>query len=48
MDETDMEAFDRFVERHWGDKKRSRETVSVSASTEKPLLKRRRGRPSKK
>ena len=47
MDETDMEAFDRFVERHWGDRKRTRETVNVSASLEKPVLK-RRGRPSKK
>ena len=46
MDETDAESFDKFIERHWGNKKAVPSTVSVSAEAEtKP---RRRGRPSKK
>ena len=43
MDETDVEEFDKFVERHWGDK--LRKTVAVSAEAEeKP---KRRGRKPK-
>lgn len=46
MDDTDTENFDKFIERHWGNKKPVNQTVSVSANVEtKP---RRRGRPSKK
>lgn len=43
MDETDMEGFDRFVERHWGN--RTKQTVSVSASTVEEQPKRRGRRP---
>ena len=43
MDETDSEAFDRFVEKHWGNRKR--ETVAVSSEpVETP---KRRGRKPK-
>ena len=44
MDETDLEAFDRFIERHWRNSNR-KETVQVNATpgTTTP----RRGRPSK-
>ena len=44
MDETDVEAFDRFIEKHWGN--RTKQTVSVSAepTEEKP---KRRGRKPK-
>ncbi len=40
MDETDLEAFDKFVERHWGNKQ---DTVQVNATTQ---TKSRRGRPA--
>ena len=46
MDETDMEAFDRFIERHWGSVKSNLETVPVGAGTEE--IRPRRGRPSNK
>lgn len=41
MDETDVEAFDKFIEKHWG--KKSNETVTVNSEAEKP----KRGRKSK-
>ena len=41
MDETDVEAFDKFIEKHWS--KKSKETVAVNAETEKP----KRGRKAK-
>ena len=46
MDEADVEAFDKFVEKHWGDAIRNK-TVQVSAEpvAEKP---KRRGRKPKK
>jgi len=53
MDETDLESFDNFVEKHWGNNLKSAyETISVSASTnanaEETTAVKRRGRPSKK
>lgn len=42
MDETDVEAFDKFIEKHWS--KKIIETVAVSEETEKP----KRGRKAKK
>ena len=48
MDDNDREAFDKFVEKHWGDNKKALETVSVSAGIEEPVKPKRRGRPSKK
>ena len=45
MDEVDAEAFDKFVEKHWGKQLGKKETVTVSASVEeKP---KRRGRKPK-
>lgn len=41
MDETDVEAFDKFIEKHWS--KKSKETVPVNAETEKT----KRGRKAK-
>ena len=54
MDETDLESFDNFVERHWGSNiKSAYETVAVGANVEenqgveaKPMPK-RKGRPAK-
>ena len=46
MDETDAESFDKFIERHWGNKARNTETVTVSSNTQ--VTPRRRGRPAKK
>ncbi len=43
MDETDLEAFDRFIEKHWGNA-RKQETVQVSSTAQ---MQKRRGRPSK-
>ena len=43
MDETDVEEFDKFIERHWGDKIRKTVTASAEAE-EKP---KRRGRKPK-
>ena len=52
MDETDLESFDNFVERHWGSNiKSAYETVSVSASTQENTKTntktKRKGRPAK-
>lgn len=47
MDDNDREAFDQFVEAHWGDRRKTLETVSVSSSIEEPVKPRRRGRPAK-
>ena len=45
MDAADVESFDKFVEKHWGDQLNKRETVAVSATVEdKP---KRRGRKKK-
>ena len=44
MDETDIEGFDRFVERHWK-KAKTRETVSVSANVEEKVPKKRGRKP---
>ena len=44
MDETDIEGFDRFVERHWK-KAKTRETVSVSANVEEKVQKKRGRKP---
>ena len=41
MDETDVEAFDEFIEKHWS--KKAKETVEVSSETDKP----KRGRKAK-
>ena len=41
MDEADMESFDKFVEKHWGNRKPQLETVAQGLETK------RRGRPSK-
>ncbi len=43
MDETDLENFDKFVERHWGNKRK--QTVSVSSTAEEEKPKRRGRRP---
>ncbi len=45
MDATDLESFDKFVERHWANSLKTRETVSVSAGVEGP---KKRGRKPKK
>ena len=44
MDETDVEAFDKFVEKHWGKTNKKPEVVTVSAVPEEP---KRRGRKPK-
>ena len=44
MDSNDSESFDRFVERHWGNTLKHKETVSVSAEVEQP---KKRGRKPK-
>ena len=44
MDATDLESFDKFVEKHWGNSLRKKEIVSVSAGIEEP---KRRGRKPK-
>ena len=44
MDESDLEDFDRFVEKHWK-KSRPRETVQVSANVEENVPKRRGRKP---
>ena len=43
MDEMDLDKFDKFVERHWGNNKR--QTVEVSTTTEMPQPKRRGRKP---
>lgn len=42
MDETDLEAFDKFVEKHWGNN--NKETVQVNATAQSTN---KRGRPTK-
>ena len=41
MDETDVEAFDKFIEKHWA--KKAKTTVAVNSEVEKP----KRGRKPK-
>lgn len=45
MDSTDLESFDRFVEKHWGDKIKQKETISVSADVVETQPKRRGRKP---
>ena len=45
MDESDLEEFDRFVERNWGS---SKQAIPVSATVQSGTQTKRRGRPSKK
>lgn len=45
MDETDLESFDEFVEKHWGN--REKQTVQVSASIDTENMPKRRGRKPK-
>lgn len=44
MDESDIEEFDKFVERHWKDNRKTKQTVEVSEQIKKPV---RRGRKPK-
>ena len=46
MDETDAEAFDRFVEKHWGDELRNK-SVEVSAEPVEEKQKKRGRKPKK-
>ena len=51
MDESDMEKFDKFIERHWPSSTSIKETVSVNNNVlddENMPLTKKRGRPSKK
>ncbi len=45
MDESDLEEFDKFVERNWGS---SKQAIPVSATVQSSTQTKRRGRPSKK
>ena len=45
MDESDIEEFDRFVERNWG--KQKEEAIPVSATVTEGETTKRRGRPKK-
>ena len=45
MDDTDLESFDNFVEKHWGN--REKQTVQVSASVDTENTPKRRGRKPK-
>ena len=45
MDETDLENFDKFVERHWGDKNKN--TVEVNAMASEGEQPKKRGRRPK-
>ena len=45
MDEVDAEAFDKFVEKHWGKQLGKKETVTVSADTAEGMPKRRGRKP---
>ena len=40
--QTDVEQFDKFVEKHWGNQLAKKETVTVSAETEENLKKRKK------
>ena len=42
MSEADVEEFDKFVEKHWGNQLKEKETVEVSATAEKKPKKRGR------
>ena len=42
MDDSDLEQFDKFVEKHWGNQLAKKETVTVSAETEEKPKKRGR------
>ena len=42
MDATDIESFDKFVEKHWGNQLHQKETVEVSAATTSETKKRGR------
>ncbi len=44
MDESDIEKFDKFVERHWKDNRKTKQAVEVSEQIKKPV---RRGRKPK-
>ena len=44
MDETDVEAFDKFIEKHWGNKIKQTVAVNSEPVEEKP---KRRGRKPK-
>ena len=44
MDETDLESFDKFIEKHWK-KSTVKETVQVSANVEENKPKRRGRKP---
>ncbi len=44
MDESDIEDFDKFVERHWKDNRKTKQAVEVTEQIEKPV---RRGRKPK-
>ena len=44
MDESDIEEFDKFVERHWKDNRKTKQAVEVSEQIKKPV---RRGRKPK-
>ena len=45
MEETDAESFDRFIERHWGNNKRTNTEKEKSITTSTTA--KRRGRPAK-
>ena len=42
MNEADVEEFDKFIEKHWGNKLQEKETVPVSATAESKPKKRGR------
>ena len=46
MDAADVEQFDKFVEKHWGNQLAKKETVTVSAETEEKPKKRGRKKKS--
>ena len=45
MDETDLEEFDKFVEKHWKKSNKNLETVQVSANAEETVTKKRGRKP---
>ena len=52
MDETDLEAFDKFIERHWGSNALNAEAISATSAIESATVgstdsSKRRGRPAK-
>ena len=46
MDEVDVEAFDKFIEKHWGNK--MKETVTVSSEPVEEKTKKRGRKPKTK